>query len=306
MIKRLQANRKATGVSMGAVYGLLGTSRQGHHQRLRRQEGQDGMMDQVKGMAQAYRQEKDARTGSRSLSHNPGIKGIFQIGVSKFEHLMSTYGLTLLPLRTRVVTTQSSLQSWNYKNLADGLKVNGINQIVAGDLTYVYIGGSLFYLFCLTDLYSYRIVGCCAGERQRAKDAKIALEAWFDLRGRLAVKGCVHHTDGGSQYYSRLYLKGLADHEARPSVAQNCLQNGYAEQKNSLLKNHLIPTADTQNLKQLQMELLRIVAFYNNERKQQALGWRAPVAYEVHIESLAVDQRPVKTLHDFHTGKNGT
>lgn len=306
MIKRLQANRKATGVRMEAVYGLLGTSRQGHHQKQRRQEGQDDMTALVKGMVQAYRQEKDARAGSRSLFHNLGIKGIFQIGVSKFEQLMSMYGLTLLPLRTRVVTTQSSLQSWNYKNLADGLKVNGINQIVAGDLTYVYIGGSLFYLFCLTDLYSYRIVGCCVSGRQRAKDAKTALEAWFDLRGRLAIKGCIHHTDGGSQYYSRLYLKELTDNEARPSVAQNCLQNGYAEQKNSLLKNHLIPTVDTQNLKQLQMELLRIIAFYNQERKQEALGWRTPVAYEAYIESLAADQRPVKTLHDFQDKKNET
>lgn len=291
---------------MEAVYGLLGTSRQGHHQRVRRQEGLDEMMERIKGMVKKYRKEKDARAGSRSLFHNLGIKGVFQIGVSKFEYLMSAYGLTLLPLRTRVVTTQSSLQSWNYKNLADGLKVTGINQIVAGDLTYVYIGRSLFYLFCLTDLYSYRIVGYCISERQRAKDAKIALEAWFDLRGRLAIKGCIHHTDGGSQYYSRLYLKGLADHGARPSVAQNCLQNGYAEQKNSLLKNHLIPTADTQNIKQLQMELLRMVTFYNHERKQEALGWRTPVEYEAHIESLAVGRRPVKTLHDFQTEKNVT
>lgn len=219
---------------------------------------------------------------------------------------MSAYGLTLLPLRTRVVTTQSSLQSWNYSNLANGLKVNGINQIVAGDLTYIYIGGSLFYLFCLTDLYSYRIVGYCVSERQRAKDAKIALVAWYDLRGYQAVKGCVHHTDGGSQFFSRLYLKELTDKEVRPSVAQNCLQNGYAEQKNSLLKNHLIPTVDTQNLKQLQLELLRIVTFYNHERKQQALGWRTPVEYEAYIESLPVDQREVKILHEFNTEKNVT
>jgi len=288
---------------MEAVYRLLGTSRQGHHQRVRRQVEQDDMMDQIKGMVQVYRQEKDARAGSRSLFHNLDIKGIFQIGVSKFEHLMSSYGLTLLPLRTRVVTTQSSLQSWNYSNLANGLKVNGTNQIVAGDLTYVYIGGSLFYLFCLTDLYSYRIVGHCVSLRQQAKDAKIALEAWFDLRGHQAIIGCIHHTDGGSQYFSRLYLKELTNMEVRPSVAQNCLQNGYAEQKNSLLKNHFIPTVDTQNLKQLQMELHRIVTFYNHERKQQTLGWRTPVEYEAYIESLPVEQREVKTLHEFKTKK---
>jgi transposase InsO family protein len=291
---------------MEDVYELLGTSRQGHHQRMRHQKEQDGMMDRIKGKVQAYRKEKDARAGSRSLFYNLDIKGNFQIGVSKFEHLMSAYGLTLLPLRTRVVTTQSSLQSWNYTNLANGLKVNGINQIVAGDLTYIFIGGSLFYLFCLTDLYSYRIVGHCVSERQRAKDAKIALEAWFDLRGRQAIKGCIHHTDGGSQYYSRLYLNELSNQKVRPSVAQNCLQNGYAEQKNNLLKNHFIPTVDTQNLKQLQMELLRIVAFYNHERKQQALGWRTPVHYEANIKSLAVEKREVKTLHDFHTELNAT
>ena len=302
----MQSKRKELSLKMEEVYNLLGITRQGHYYRTLVKGKEQLLMEQIKEEVQQYRRTKERRAGSRSLYYNLDIKSKYQIGVSKFESLMSAHKLTLLPLRTRVVTTQSSLQSWNYKNLANGLKINGINQIVAGDLTYIFIGSQLFYLFCLTDLYSNRIVGYCLSDRQRAKEARQALDMWIELRGVTHLHFCIHHTDGGSQYFAKLYLNWMLANHIRPSVAQNCLQNGHAEQKNSLLKHHLIPTAEFQDLNQFQMEIKRIITFYNEVRKQKALGWRSPLEYETYIESLQPEQRPIKTLYDFSEDPKAT
>jgi len=296
---RLRDQRRQTGLIMEALYGYLGITRQGFYQGLHRQASQRELMQEVEVQARQYRAEKDRRAGSRSLFYNLDIKGQFGIGVTKFESLMSNYGLTLAPLRIRVVTTKSVLQSWNYDNLINGRAINGINQVVAGDLTYVSMGAFRYYLFGLTDVYSARSVGLWASDRMRAEDAKKALDAWITLRGKDNIKGCIHHSDGGSQYFSDLYQKQLNDHFILISVAQNCLENGFAEQRNGLFKHHLIPTMSIRYLKGFQAGLKGIDYFYNYQRKQQGLGWRTPVEYEHYIERLDQADRPVKILHDF-------
>lgn len=299
MVRRLSVKREELGLILEDVYRYLGITRQGQAQRLRSRQEEAALMRSVESQVVRYRQDKDRRAGSRSLYYNLDIKGQFDLGVTKFEQLMSQYGLTLAPLRVRVVTTKSVLQSWNYNNLLNGLTINDINQVVVGDLTYVAIGRDCFYLFGLTDVYSARLVGIGASNRMRAEDAKQASDAWVQLRGKEQLVGCIHHTDGGSQYFSELYLTQLNDLAIRISVAQNCLQNGFAEQRNGLIKHHLIPTTGIQGLDSFQAQMQEIDYFYNYERKQQALGWRSPVEFENYIQSLAPEQRPIKTLHDF-------
>ena len=43
----------------------------------------------------------------------------------------------------------------------------------------------------------------------RAKDALEAYFQWKLLRKVQQIKGCIQHTDGGSQYFSTIYLNEL-------------------------------------------------------------------------------------------------
>jgi transposase InsO family protein len=275
-------------------------------QQIKNQKEKNLVLDQIKVQVRNYRKNKDRRAGSRSLFYNLGVKSVYGMGVNKFEQLLSTHSLTLAPMRLRVVTTQSSSQSWNYTNLLNNLSVNGINQAVAGDLTYVYIGLRLFYLFGLTDLYSARIVGLYVSERMRSQDAQCTLNSWIELRGAQNVKNCIHHTDGGGQYFSNVYLAVLTKHEIKISVAHSCLENGYAEERNSLLKHHFIPTKEINSATQFSNAIRQILHFYNFERKQAGLGWRTPVEFEQHTKALAESERPVIQLYNFeHPQKRG-
>lgn len=252
-------------------------------------------MESIESEVTVYRHKKDRRAGSRSLYYNLSIKEKYGLGINKFERLMSTYGMTLIPLRLRVVTTQSTMQSWNYSNLTKGLIINNINQLVVGDLTYLSIGKERYYLFCLTDVYSARLVGYSLNKHMRAEEAKQAFDMWVLLRGKSMLQRCIHHTDGGMQYFSKLYLESMLAEQLQISVAKTCIENGYAEQRNGLIKHHLLPTLRMKNGVGLSREIKRIFNFYNEERKQQALGWKSPKEYEQQIAQQ--DHREQKQLH---------
>jgi transposase InsO family protein len=280
---------------MKCFYEYVGGSRQRYHQRELRQEKEEQMMGSIESEVMVYREKKDRRAGSRSLYYNLNIKGKYGLGINKFERLMSTYGMTLIPLRLRVVTTQSTMQSWNYSNLAKGLIINNINQLVVGDLTYLSIGKERYYLFCLTDAYSARLVGYSLNKRMRAQEAKEAFDMWVLLRGKSRLQRCIHHTDGGNQYFSKLYLESMITEQLQISVAKTCIENGYAEQRNGLIKHHLLPTLRMKNGVGLSREIKRIFNFYNEERKQRKLGWRSPKEYEQQIAQQDHNER--KQLH---------
>lgn len=306
MVPLLLSIREAQGehgIAMEKFYRHVGISRQGFSKATQGFVEEKLLVEKLIGMVKSYRQSKDRRAGSRSLFYNLDIKSRFGIGVNKFEQLLSSNGLILPPLSTRVVTTKSTMQSWTYSNLVNGLSINDINQVVVGDLTYLFIFGKRYFLFCLTDLYSARIVGIGFGPNMRAQDAKQARDEWVKLRKKKNLKGCIHHTDGGSQYFSGLYLNSLVDLEVKVSCAENCLMNGYAEQKNGLIKHHFMPTVRDLDENGLYSEMKRIIRIYNHERKQEGLGWLSPVEFEK--KTSAMSEKPERILHKFTKNKNG-
>lgn len=298
----IKSNQVEHEIPMSAFYENMGISRQGFHKACKAYERTQLMVSQIAEMVSDLREHIDCRAGSRTSFFNLDIKEKFDIGITKFEQLMSKNGLTLKQLRVRIITTKSSMQSWNYSNLADGLILDNINQLVVGDLTYIYLAGKRYYLFCLIDVYSAYIVGFQVGKRMRSIDAEQALRAWIELRMLENILNCIHHTDGGSQYFAARYLSILNDAEVRISCARNCLQNGYAEQRNGFIKHHLLPLINMNNNNPVRA-IGKLIKTYNEKRKQQKLGWLSPLEYEKRVATM--DRRPVRKLFNFTNTKNG-
>jgi len=276
----LRQDSRVAAYGLSAFYRHLGISRQGAHQLAKRTVSKGLLLSQLEALVVAYRRDKDSRAGSRSLFYNLNIKSRFGIGVNKFERLLREAGLLLSPLNKRVVTTQSCLQSWNYENLISGLSINGIEQVVVGDLTYLDLDIERYYLFMLTDAYSNEIVGHRLSKRCRADEALCALNVFLGTGNEARrLVGCIHHTDGGTQYFSHLYQTRLKSGGLRISVADNCLQNGLAEQKNGLIKNHFLETVDWRIVDDKVAKMAELIYRHNYERKQEKLGWMTPWEY---------------------------
>jgi transposase InsO family protein len=296
LLESLRVSISVHKLPMECFYRFVGISRQGYLKKRLGYYEQLKMVEEIGDLIKDYRTSKDGNAGLRSLYYNLDIKIKYDIGVNKFEQLMSRSGYGLVQKRVKVITTQACSNSRKYENLTKGLIINGINQLIVGDITYLLIGEFTYYLFLYTDVYSGRIVGWHLDDRMRATEGLKGLSMVIRLRGKVNLKDCIHHTDGGRQYFANLFLDRLHSVHFRISVAKNCLENGFAEQRNGLLKKHFLPLVNDFSLDGLRKHFEQFINFYNQERKQENLGWQNPVEFEESVKGLK--EKPRMRLYD--------
>ncbi len=292
---KLDTNR---GFSMSQLYVQIGYSRQAQVQMQSRLEARKQREEEVLIEARRWRKQY-ALVGSRRLYH---MAGITAVGINQFEKMMSGSGLLVQQVRRRIITTESKGLKHIYPNLLfEGYDLCGVNELVVCDLTYYQNPSGLYYLFLITDVYSQRIVGAIAAEDKRSIHALEALKQVVTLRGEKSMESTIHHSDRGSEYRSDAYMAELHQLKMQISMARNCLENGYAEKRNGTIKNDFLSSMETpiKNIGQLRAALKEAVCKYNFEVVQADFGYRTPVMYEAWIESLSVEDRPIKRLYDF-------
>ena len=96
------------------------------------------------------------------------------------------------------------------------------------------------YLAVIIDLYSRRVVGWAVNNRRKKDLAMRALKIAINLRQ--PPKGCIHHTDRGSQYCSHDYQKLFKQHRFKVSMSGkgHCYDNAVVETFFKTVKAELI------------------------------------------------------------------
>jgi len=147
----------------------------------------------------------------------------------KLRRLMREHGLQPKRRRRYVVTTDSNHAGPIYPDLAKDLIPDRPNQLWVADLTYVAIPGGFVYLAAILDAWSRKVVGYAITRSMDARVAVAALKA--AIRNRSPSKGCIHHSDRGSQYASEVYRELLATHGLTGSMSRrgNPYDNAKAE-----------------------------------------------------------------------------
>ena len=118
------------------------------------------------------------------------------------------------------------------------------NRAWVGDVTYVQTAEGWLYLAVLLDLFSRRVVGWAASDRNDRALALAALEQ--ALRAREPSPGLIHHTDRGSPYASEDYGAALAKAGivACMSATGVCFDNAVAESFFASLKAEWVDRHD--------------------------------------------------------------
>lgn len=235
--------------------------------------------------------KKHKNMGARVMYHQLEIQNL---GINKFEQILSNNGLSVVVKKRRIVTTTGVYEKSD-QNLLNGLMLNDINQVIAGDITYLILKHKTYYIFTLKDMYSKRIVGLYASESMFAIHAVTTLKQVLKLRGN-GIRHCIHHSDAGSQYKSIRYKKILGKSQMLMSIANNCLENGMAEQLNGVLKNDYI-IKEVRNVNDLNKQLKEVMRLINEERPVKELKYKTPIAFENWIATQ--DYKPEIKLYDF-------
>jgi len=102
-------------------------------------------------------------------------------------------------------------------------------------------------------------------------------------RDAVAPKGCIHHTDRGSQYCSHDYQKLLRQHRFKVSMsgAGNCYDNAAIETFFKTIKAELLWQRSWPTRRSAEIAIFEYInGFYNPRRRHSALAWKSPMAFE--------------------------
>ena len=115
----------------------------------------------------------------------------------RLRRLMREHDLQPKRRRRYVLTTNSDHAGPIFPDLAKDVVPDRPNQLWVADLTYVTIPGGFVYLAAILDAWSRKVVGYAISRSMDARIAVAALKA--AIRTRNPAKGCIHHSDRGSQ-----------------------------------------------------------------------------------------------------------
>ena len=119
------------------------------------------------------------------------------VNSKKIRRLMRENDLQPKRRKRFVATTDSDHDGPIFPDLARDRILDGPNQVWVADITYIAIAAGFVYMAAILDAWSRRVVGYAIGRSIDARLAVAALKA--AIRARQPPKGCIHHSDRGSQ-----------------------------------------------------------------------------------------------------------
>ena len=255
--------------SLNSLYCQLGVTKQSVYQYEQRQYIYESKITELLGEAEDLRKEHPG-CGMEKMyySLNPDF-----IGRDKFIELVTDLGFRLNKKINYRRTTYSIVT--RYANLIQGMIVTGPSKVWQTDITYYEVNGRFYYLVFIIDVYTKIIVGHQASDNMRAVSNVKALEMAF----RNYTAPMIHHSDRGSQYTSKEYIKVLEKHNCQISMAQKAQDNAYAESINSTIKNEYLGYWKQNSFEELKKQVDKAVLHYNNKRLHNNLNREKPVVF---------------------------
>lgn len=263
-------------MSKGDLCGLLGVSRQAHHQyqlqRFKDQAIEDLILEFVKRIR--FNQPK---VGGRKLYKHLAVflqSSRIKMGRDGLFDLLREHNLLTRRRRKRPKTTDSNHYYRRYPNLVRNKIAESPHEILVSDLTYVETAEGFVYLFLITDAYSRKIVGFKVSDTMEALWAIAALQMAIDQLPE--EHRLIHHSDRGSQYACPGYTTILEDKGIEISMTENSnpLENCMAERVNGLVKE-LFP-GNFESKLQAAIKIPEIIRVYNEERLHGSIGMITP------------------------------
>jgi transposase InsO family protein len=137
------------------------------------------------------------------------------------------------------------------------------------------------YCCAIKDACSGKIVGYSIGSRMKSRLAVQALENAVSMRGDVA--GCIVHSDRGSQFRSRKFLRALARHRLVGSMGRvgSSGDNAAMESFFALLQKNVLDRRAWSTREQLRIAIVTwIERTYHRRRRQARLGRLTPIEFE--------------------------
>jgi transposase InsO family protein len=157
---------------------------------------------------------------------------------------------------------------------------DAVNRLWLTDITEHPTAEGKLYLCAIKDVYSGRIVGYSIDSRMKASLAVSALRNAVRLRD---PAGTIVHSDRGSQFRSRKFVKALRDNGLAGSMGRvgACGDNAAMESFFALLQNNVLDRQRWRTRDDLRLAVVTwIERTYHRRRRQRRLGKLTPIEFE--------------------------
>ncbi|WP_432164670.1 IS3 family transposase [Streptomyces sp. bgisy031] len=163
------------------------------------------------------------------------------------------------------------------------------NRLWLADITEHTTDEGKLYLCAIKDVFSRRIVGYSIDARMKSRLAVAALDNAVARRENVA--GCILHSDRGSQFRSRNFVRALDRHQVVGSIGRvgAAGDNAAMESFFSLLQKNVLDRRTWASRQELRIAIVTwIERTYHRRRRQTALGRLTPVEYEAVMTTPAL------------------
>jgi len=212
--------------------------------------------------------------GSRKLSDVLRKEGR-EANRKRIQRLMRLMGLEAMAPKPS--TSEPHPEHVKYPYLLRGLVISRVNQVWATDITYIPMKAGFVYLVAIMDWYSRRVLSWRLSNTLDTSFCVEALEEAFERFGQPEI----FNTDQGSQFTSEDFTTPLRDRRIAISMdgKGRCLDNVFVERLWRSVKYEEVYLHAYADVVEARAGIGRYLAFYNDERAHQALGYQTPAAF---------------------------
>lgn len=160
-----------------------------------------------------------------------------------------------------------------------------VNEVWAGDITYLPVDNKFLYLSVVMDLKRRKLVGWSLDETLSSQGVIKALK---DASVKEGVSGKIFHSDQGVQYKSLAFRKLLSDNDIQGSMSRrgNCYDNALVETFFKSFKSELFWNQSFNSEDHLRSEIFEYIeSWYNRKRIHSSLDNKSPLEYELGIKA---------------------
>lgn len=252
-----------------------------------------------------------APTAMQSFDQEVGgkIETIFKhhrrrYGYRRIKDELSDHGIVCAPCRVRRIMHERGLKALQPKTYiprtsdgrADKPSPNllldqplpcKLNEVWAGDITFIPTTSGWIYLAVVIDLCSRKVVGWALADNLRTELVSNALKQ--ALSSRHTAAGIIFHSDRGSQYGSAAYRQILNHAGIRQSMSAraNPYHNAWSESFIGTLKTEMLQGGCFIDSNDARTEIFDYInSYYNHHRKHSALNYQTPAQFEANLHSL--------------------
>jgi putative transposase len=228
--------------------------------------------------------------GSRRMTVTLRAEG-WALNRKRVQRLMRQMGIVALGPKPGTSKPAPGHKVFPY--LLREMRVDRPNQVWASDITYIPIGHGFLYLVAIIDWASRAVL---AWRLSNTMDVSFCVSALEEALARFG-KPEIFNTDQGSQFTSTAFTGTLEAAGIRISMdgRGRWMDNVFIERLWRSLKHEDVYLKHYTDGREARAGIAKWMAFYNTERRHQALGYRTPMTvYRARVTgAVAVDM----TLH---------